>query len=1036
MLDAQKNAQDPARTQQNLIDSALRQIEAVRSQIGQPPDSLREALAAYHILGEIHRGGQGVVYRAIQRSTGRDVAIKVIHNDAFGSETNRPRFEREVHVLSRLRHPHIVTLHDSGLAGGEAYFVMDYIPGLPLDRWVAGPTGWPPLRQRLELFATICEAVNAAHLRGFIHRDLKPGNILVDAEGRPHLLDFGLAKLILDDSTDGQSMTQTGQFVGSLPWASPEQAEGRLDQVDLRTDVYSLGVLLYQLLTNTFPYSVTDGIRQTVENIVHAAPKPPSRLEREVDEELETIVLKCLQKDRERRYQSAGEVARELRRYLAGEPVEAKRDSRLYIIRKQLRRHRVPITIGSAFVLLLVASSVVAWSLYVQAERARAVATQRLWDSYLVQAQAGAASRVVGRRFESLRALQRAAEIRPALALRDEAIACLLLSDLRREAVIEAAPGASTVGLHTLDRYAVGRGGGSIEVRRIPGDSVLATLEGPQAAAVNTFFSSDGRYLAARFFRSDSSELWVWDLESSQCVFRCDSGECRVDGAAFGRSEGQAWIAVTARPAGIDIYGLPGGEKLRTVPVGETMTFIAVDDAGRRIATAGYGQETVDVWDIAAGRLLHSLPVEAGGVTPAFSRDGRLLACPSYDRNVYVWETDAGELVQQLAGHQGAAIEAYFNPDATLLASWAWDGTTRLWDLRSGKQIFDPIQESRATGFADVLAIRSEERGRLELWSFVERSPCLEIVADEPMDVLASGDVNQDATLIATAGENGVRLWDGKTGRELAVLLEEPAEEALLLPGDRVLVASAASGLWRWTLEKTADGVRAGPGENIWRDARLRTMTLSPDGRSVVAIGPQLLRIDVQSGETIASLDSYRGMERPSLTPDGRLVFTGNWRGQAARVRRWDTGETVWSLDEDSVRGAFSPDGRWLLIGTGAAHTLLDTRTWKPALVLPRRHRESRAAGPCFFSPDSRMAAVMHSRYSVRLVEIPTGRALATLPNPKLLGVMQLAFSDDGSHLAVISTDRSVLLWNLDELQRELRQIGLAWQRSGEGRSE
>lgn len=337
------------------------------------------AFPGYDIVREIHRGGQGVVYQAVQLSTRRHVAIKVMHSGPFMGSSGRARFEREVQVLGQLDHPNIVGIHDSGVTkDGSCFYVMDYISGKPLDKLMA--EGQLPIRESLKLFAKICDAVNAAHLKGVIHRDLKPANIRIDKHGEPIVVDFGLAKLAipdLDEEGSGKLMSMTGQFIGSLPWASPEQAEGSPTNIDVRTDVYSLGVILYQLLTNRFPYEVLGNMRDVLDNIVRAEPARPSTIRRKINDEVETIVLKSLAKQRERRYQSAGELGRDVHRFLEGQPIEAKRDSGWYVITKTLKRYRAPVAFAGGSLVALIVFAVVITVLYNDAKSARRIAEEK-----------------------------------------------------------------------------------------------------------------------------------------------------------------------------------------------------------------------------------------------------------------------------------------------------------------------------------------------------------------------------------------------------------------------------------------------------------------------------------------------------------------------------------------------------------------------------------------------------------------------------------------------------------------------------------
>ena len=373
------------------------------------PTTALPSIPGYSILGELGRGGMGIVYLAREEKlSGRLVAIKVLLHGAWASGKQRRRFEREVDLVAALRHPNIVRLYNSGLTKDRyPFYVMEYIDGVGLDEWIAGPAevpndglgqaevtegpgvacttaASPPMTVRavIDLVAKISEAVGYAHQRGTIHRDLKPSNIRIDSAGEPYVLDFGLAKMVpsANGSEGSARMSQTGEFVGSLAWASPEQADGAPEGIDVRTDVYSLGVVMFQLLTGRYPYPVTESFRATLDNIQHAEPARPSSLRSDVDDEVDTIVLRCLAKEPDRRYQTAGELARDLRHYLAGNPIEAKRDSVAYLLRKQLWRYRVALWVAALLVTVASIATVVSVSFerHATAERVEAQRQEEL----------------------------------------------------------------------------------------------------------------------------------------------------------------------------------------------------------------------------------------------------------------------------------------------------------------------------------------------------------------------------------------------------------------------------------------------------------------------------------------------------------------------------------------------------------------------------------------------------------------------------------------------------------------------------------
>ncbi len=335
-------------------------------------------IPGYETRHEIHRGGQGVVFRARQLSTGRDVAIKIVRRGPLDGPREQARFDREVRILGQLRHPNIVPVFDSGIARGCHYFVMPFIPGEPLDRYVARVQSGPA--ETLRLMGTIARSVHAAHQRGIIHRDLKPSNIQVDEEGRPHILDFGLAKMDTEMSTGSSGdhdMTVAGQFLGSLPWSSPEQADGRVDDVDLRTDVYALGAVSYQSLTGSSPFP---GRRQRVRllrDIIEQDPPAPSSLRPDLNDEIDTILLKCLSKGPSQRYASAAALADDIDRHLADQPILARPPTAAYQLRKLVARHKLPSALMAALLVSVIGFAGWMSALYGRAARAETEAESR-----------------------------------------------------------------------------------------------------------------------------------------------------------------------------------------------------------------------------------------------------------------------------------------------------------------------------------------------------------------------------------------------------------------------------------------------------------------------------------------------------------------------------------------------------------------------------------------------------------------------------------------------------------------------------------
>lgn len=353
--------------ERSLIQAARQEAVALAPSTAHLPSE--NAFPGYRLRRLIRHGAQGDVYDADDLRHGGRVALKVMRsfNDATRA---RARFEAEVAALKRLRHPNILPILDFGEAPGGVYFVMPLIAGRPLN-----PDEWRerPISERVELMIVICEAVQSAHVLGVIHRDLKPSNILIDGEGTPYVVDFGLAKFTEDSTTAGAllSLTLSGEFVGSLAWASPEQLARETSCVDVRSDVFSLGVILYQLATGgAMPFGSVENIGEWAARLLNSEPTPPRSVRPTLSRDLETIILMCLQRDPSRRHQSAGDLARDLRRVLAREPIEARRDSAWYLLNRFVARHKVATALAGATAFALLAAGAITATALVRTQRA------------------------------------------------------------------------------------------------------------------------------------------------------------------------------------------------------------------------------------------------------------------------------------------------------------------------------------------------------------------------------------------------------------------------------------------------------------------------------------------------------------------------------------------------------------------------------------------------------------------------------------------------------------------------------------------
>jgi serine/threonine protein kinase/WD40 repeat protein len=1025
-----EDAEAPAATESVLMDAAGRL----------PPDApARDSIPGYDLLGELHRGGQGVVYRAIQQSTKRRVAIKVMKEGPFAGPADRARFEREVQLLGALDHPNIATIHDSGSAAGCPYFVMNHISGRPLDEYVQNlktakcktsktrKNQDAIIDELLRLFVKVCHAVNAAHLRGIIHRDLKPSNIRVDDKGEPYILDFGLAR----SAAESEAWTMTGQFLGSLPWASPEQAEGDPAKIDLRTDVYSLGVNLYYVLTGTFPYNVIGNMRDVIDNIMRTEPVRPGSIEPWIDDEIETIVLKCLSKERDRRYQTAGELARDIEHYLEGEPIEAKRASTLYLLRKQMRRYRVRLVVAAGFLLMIVLSSVVAWTLYLRSQN-------NLWESYLAQARLNRTSGRAGQGVQTLEILAKAAAIRPSLELRNEAIAAMALPDLtvvkqwtaRFDGHDELRFAEDLHRFCTFDRL------GDVSVRRVSDGAELLHLAAHGTdTCVWPQFSPDGMLLV----RAGKSGYEVWDITTATRILELSTPPIPFAEASF--SPDGRELAVGSRE-GIVIHDLVSGARRLLPYIGAVHPRLWFHPKLPIIATSSHRDKDVLIRRSDNGKLICSLSHPENVWFADWDANGTRLATACEDLHVRVWNTNTGEVLLNLTGHLGNPAYVRFDASGNTLMSSGWDGLTHFWDTRTGRNLFTVHGEKLGRRFSrsgSLLGMSETEDSRRDAVVVKFREGLLNIL------VGSQGSKQQrkatrglvlacDGRLAADAALDGLRLWDLHRGVELAYL-DIGLTEAVLYPSSKdQLITSGPGGVYCWPLTLEDDTVRLGPPRELNLPPRAGgsgCAALSADGtRLVVGFDRSRFAIlDLALGGEVKVLGDQDELYYLAISPDDSWVATSDWGSTNGGTRIWNAedGSLVGELpDAMNSRLLFSPDGNWLIASNWAANWFLEVGTWTV------RHRLARdgagVPGTIAFSPDERYLALQDRRTAIQLHDARTLKLLATLQPPDGSHVKGAAFTADASQL-VCGTHKSYLLhvWDLRAIRKQLSSMSLDW---------
>jgi serine/threonine protein kinase/WD40 repeat protein len=1096
-------------------------------------------IGPYKLLEQIGEGGMGLVFVAEQtQPLVRRVALKVI-KPGMDSRQVIARFEAERQALALMDHPNIAHVFDGGATqAGRPYFVMELVRGLPMTQFC--DANRLTLEERLRLFHAVCLAVQHAHQKGIIHRDIKPSNVMVTShDGMPvvKIIDFGIAKATGLKLTDKTVYTQFTQFVGTPTYLSPEQAGLSGIDVDTRTDIYAMGVLLYELLTGSTPFTqerfqeaTFDEMRRiireeepprpstrlsTVEKVASTISanrkSDPKRLRQACHGELDWIVMKALEKDRKRRYETASAFAADVQRFLDHEPVQAHPPSLTYRWGKFVRRHRVGALAAALAGLALVTGLVgLTWGLIaatlaearaldetnkkeaalVAARKSQDEATDKLWWSLYERARAGRFSRQVGQRLDSLAALDQAARIRPDERLRDEAIAAMALPDVRPlpasnlpasnlPALNLPAPNqpvpnqpvpklrlqqmnaSGHVFVRTPNRqpphttalaygakgqfYARLNNQGTISLRRLADDQEVRRITWEPTQGRNLFLSPDEQFLLAL-----RDTFGVWHVPGGQPAFQEKLGGCTAhafspDGKRLAVAQGQ-WIRC---------FDLPSFREGKRWRVRGPVCSLDFNPDSHKLAvgflTTTFLSGNTCVYDASSGALVADLPVgPMESQIVAWHPDGERLAVAGSDPRIQIWHVASRRKLTTLIGHVHQVPHLAFHPEGELLASNSWDGRVLLWQPSTGKQLL---------GFTSLGGPQFSEDGRrLRLiWEDGSKAELLEVPSCPEYRTLVSsagaghgnnnafGDISPDGRLLAVGADEGARVWDLASRRELAVLppntpyvfFEQPSKlhgeqgGPARLPWN--LLTGGSGGLQRWPLlTEGTDGKHLRPGSPEKLSSRPRAwFTRTAQGRSLIAAteeGGQNDVLNLETGKVSRTLAEHPGGDVRALSADGQYAASSGWYSD--RVRLWHISSCrilhEWTVGKRTYV-FFTPDSRALVISRGEEFSFWEVK--RPYRLIRRLPRESNQyPGWVSFTTDGKLMALEMSPGVMHLVETASGRTVARLTDPDGDRATWQAFTPDGTRLVVLAGYSSAVhIWDLRAIRRRLKQMNLDW---------